>query len=97
MAVAYDFVIEAVRYAADGKIAQLRGYERRGATYSDHIIISRAELVERIKNKKKCATGHRREFMASSFEIGKPVSLVNDLLTTGPSTGQDNLQDVPVF
>lgn len=36
----FDGVIEAVRYSPDGKIEVARAYERRGAAFSDHVLIT---------------------------------------------------------
>ena len=47
----YDGVVEAVRYAPDGNLSIARVYERRGSTFSDYILLSRAELIRRIKSR----------------------------------------------
>ena len=39
-----DGVIEAVRYSPDGAISVVRTYQRRGAVWSDHILLGRKEL-----------------------------------------------------
>ena len=43
-----DGVIEAVRYTPGGMISVVRTYERRGAVWSDHIILDRTELIARL-------------------------------------------------
>ena len=53
MAKKFDGVIEAVRYNPDGQIALVRGYELRGVTYSDRVLLDRNTLVERLKEGKK--------------------------------------------
>lgn len=101
MATKFDGVIEAVRYDAAGKILVARGYERRGATFSDHILFSRETLLERLKKGKKFITGTRKEFFASTFEAGKNVSLVKrdntEWISTGKDATRDLLEDVPLF
>jgi hypothetical protein len=93
----FDGVIEAVRYAQDGKIDLVRAYERRGATFSDHILIKRAQLLERLQKGQKFVTGQRTEFLASTFGATKPIQLNGDVISTGDSTNHDLLEDVPIF
>jgi hypothetical protein len=93
----FDGLIEAVRYASDGKIDLVRAYERRGATFSDHILIKRVGLVERLQKGEEFVTGQRKEFMGSTFESTKPVCLNGDVISTGISNNHDLLEDVPIF
>ncbi len=72
----FDGVIEAVRYKG-GKIDVVRAYERRGATFSDRVLLNRTRLIERITQGKRFVTGERKEFMASTFDIGKSVNLLD--------------------
>ena len=93
-----DGVIVAVRYAPDGKIATARIFERRGATYSDRVNISRETLVERLKSKKRFVVGKRKEYMASTFETGSEVRyLASDVVATSPTANKDMLEGVPIF
>ena len=96
----FDGVIEAVRYKA-GKIEVVRGYERRGATFSDHVLLDRATLVNRLRAGKLFVTGQRREFLASTFDIGKSVNLLgedgNQIVTTLAQNERDQLEGVPLF
>lgn len=78
----FDGLIEAVRYAPDGKIELVRAYERRGATFSDIILIDRANLVTRLKNGQKFVTGVRKEFLGSTFEPARIVQFNGDVITT---------------
>jgi hypothetical protein len=91
----FDGVIEAVRYAPDGKIELVRAYERRGSTFSDIILIDRANLVTRLKNGQKFVTGNRKEFLGSTFETTKTVRLSGDVITTGSDNSRDRLEEVP--
>jgi hypothetical protein len=93
----FDGLIETVRYAPDGKIDLVRAYERRGATFSDHILIKRAQLVERLQKGEKFVTGQRMEFMGSTFETAKPVFLNSNVISTGTIGNHDLLEDVPIF
>lgn len=93
----FDILIETVRYTPEGKIEMARAFERRGATFSDHVLISREALLEKIKNGKKCVTGQRMEFLAGTFETHKTVQVTGDFITTGPQVGRDTLENVPIF
>ena len=96
----FDGVIEAVRYKG-GKIDLVRAYERRGATFSDLVLLNRKTLIERIKQGKRFMTGERKEFMASTFEVGKLVNLFDkddkQIITTYDQPERDELEGVPAF
>jgi uncharacterized protein YjhX (UPF0386 family) len=100
MAKKFDGVIEAVRYK-NGQIVTVRAYERRGATFSDHVLIDRKDLLERVKSGKQFVTGSRKELMASTFEQGKPVKVVSrdgkEYISTRDGADHDELELVPVF
>jgi hypothetical protein len=93
----FDGVIEAVRYAPDGKIMLARVYERRGAAFSDRVLLDRSALVERLKKGLKFVTGQREIFFASTFETAKNVQLLGESITTGTGGEHDLLEDVPLF
>jgi hypothetical protein len=99
--VKFDGVIEAARYTANGSIAMIRAYERRGATFSDYVLIDRQTLVEKLKKGRKFVTGRRTKLMASTFETGKSVRLGGakgrEVISTSEKTDRDLLEDVPVF
>ena len=96
----FDGVIEAVRYE-NGQIVYVRAYERRGATFSDHVLINRNDLIERLNKGRKFTTGQRKESWASTFELGKSVQLVkhndHEVIATRADAAQDELEGVPVF
>ncbi len=96
----FDGVIEAVRYKG-GKIELVRAYERRGATWSDHVLLDRPTLLKLLQEGKRFVTGQRREYLASTFEVGKAVNLVgqdgSQVVTTLTQNGQDQLEGVPAF
>lgn len=102
MAKKFDGVIEAVRYNPDGRIALARAYVLRGVTYSDRVLLDRDTLVERLKEGKRFTTGQRKEFLASTFDFGKTVKVVDrdgkDFLTTRDDTPQrDEFEGTPAF
>ena len=94
----YDGIIEAVRYTTAGKIDMVRFYERRGAIWSDRIILGRKDLVERLNKGKRFAAGTRKEFLGSSFETGLAVQHIEEhLVTDGQPAKRDLLAGVPTF
>ena len=100
MAKKIDGVIEAVRYK-NGQIVLVRAYERRGATFSDRVLLERKTLLERLKKGQQYITGSREELLASTFTNGKSVLLVtqdgHDLLATNANATRDELEDAPLF
>ena len=102
MAKKFDGVIEAVRYNRNGQVALVRGYELRGVTYSDRILLDRDTLLERLKAGKKFSTGQRKEFWGSTFDLGKMVKVISqdgkDFITTGDEASKrDEFEDIPAF
>ena len=95
-----DGVIEAVRYK-NGQITMARIYEKRGATFSDRIMVERKVLLERIQKGLQYVTGTREELLASTFTTGKSVLLVKnhdrEFLSTRNTATNDELEGVPVF
>ena len=101
MAKKFDGVIEAVRYK-NGQIEVVRAFERRGATFSDRIMVPRHELLERLKNGQRFVVGQRKEFLASTFDIqDKPLQVVNrngdEIIATRTDADHDELEQAPVF
>ena len=100
MAKKFDGVIEAVHYK-NGQIITVRAYERRGAAFSDRVLIDRKEFLELFKSGKKVVTGSRTHFMAGTFQEGKPVMVVSrdgkDFIVTRDGADHDELEQVPVF
>ncbi len=74
----YDGVIEAVHYKPNGDVDWVRAYERRGPTFSDHLLIDRQTLIDRIKSGKKYVAGKRIVLMASTFEVTNSIQVVNE-------------------
>jgi hypothetical protein len=95
-----DGVIEAVRYK-NGQLSIVRAYERRGATFSDSVLVERKTLLERLKKGQYYLTGSREELRASTFKVGKPILIVKlddrELLATHVNAIRDELEEVPIF
>lgn len=95
-----DGVIEAVRYR-NGQIAAVRIYERRGFTYSDRLMLDRKSLLERLQKGMNFVSGLRRELLAGTFEIVRPVRLARagdcEFISTTENASRDELEGVPLF
>ena len=93
-----DGVIEAVHYTAGGKIAVVRAYERHGVVWSDHILLKRKELSERLRQGKRFVVGERKIYLGSVFETGKAIHQMEGIIVTeGQTSVRDFLLGVPVF
>jgi hypothetical protein len=98
----YDGVVQAVHYNPDGQVAWVRAYLRRGPTFTDHIQLSRQTLVDNLKSGKRYFSGKRVHQMASTFEIGEPLSVIEingkPILATGNrELDHDHLDGVPLL
>jgi hypothetical protein len=100
MAKKFDGVIEAVRFK-NGHIEVVRAFERRGAAFSDRVLMERHELLKRLKDGRKFVTGKRKEGFGGMFEQGQPVQIVShdgqEFISTRSDANQDVLEQVPVF
>jgi len=101
MAKKIDGVIEAVHYK-NGQIMSVRAFERRGATFSDRVLIDRKELLERLNNGQKYVIGKRKEFLAGTFEVQeKHVQVLKrdgrEIIATHANADHDELEQAPVF
>ncbi len=96
-------VITSVRYTGDReRLALVRYYGRRGAIWSDLELLSREELLARLKAGQKFVVGQRQGNVPGSFEIGKIVELRNAngeavIRTEGTSGARDYLEGAPLF
>ena len=100
MAKKTDGVIEAVRYK-DGNIEVVWAYERRGAAFSDRMLLNRQELLDYLKKGRRFVTGTRKEFLAGTFEEGQLLQVVTrngqDFIATHSEADHDTLEPAPVF
>jgi hypothetical protein len=98
----FDGVIEAVRYAPNGQIDQVRAYERSGFVFSDWLVLDRDALIERLKDGKRWYIGQRKIYLGNDFEISEEVRLEGpagtEKVIAGEADGkQDYLQATPAF
>ncbi len=100
MAKKIDGVIEAVRYK-NGQITLVHAYERRGATFSDRVLLDRKTLLERLQKGQQYVTGSRTTLLAGTFTFGKPVLVAKEhnreILATHENAASDELEGLPVF
>ncbi|MCQ3935611.1 MAG: hypothetical protein DPW18_01055 [Chloroflexi bacterium] len=100
MAKKFDGVIEAVRYK-NGQISFVRVFERRGATFSDSQLWDRKSLLERLQKGKTIVTGSRKDLLAGTFDVSKPVLLVasngREVIATREDADRDLIEDAPLF
>ena len=101
MAKKFDGVIEAVRYK-NGQIEVVRAFERRGAAFTDRVMLDRQEFLNRLKKGRKFFVGRRKEFLAGSFDLqDKLVQIVDrngkELIATRSEADHDELEQAPVF
>ena len=101
MAKKFDGVVEAVRYK-NGEIEVVRAFERRGAAFTDRVMIPRHEFLERLKKGRKFVVGQRKEFLAGTFDVqDKPVQIVKrdgkEFISTRAEAEHDELEQAPVF
>lgn len=93
-----DVILEAVRYTPDGQIAFVRAYERRGNVWSDCLLLSRAQLLERLKKGQHVLLGRRKLYLGGNFELGVPVRLAGQaIVLDGQPADRDNLAEAPLL
>ena len=99
----YRGVIEAVHYAPDGRVDWARVFLKRGATWSDRIILRRDALIEELKRGRKIGVGKRREGLAGTFDVSsQPLRLVGKegsevLVISSDRAEVDTLEGIPVI
>ena len=98
----YDGVVEAVHYKSEGLIEWVRAYLRRGPTFSDHMLIPRADFVSLLKSGKKFVIGQRIRYLAGTFETSQKVNLISveerELIVAGDhSSLNDDLTGAPII
>jgi len=79
----------------------VRAYERRGVAFSDLVLLDRKTLLERLKAKKRFATGQRKELWAGTFETSRDLLLAlrdgKEYVSTRADASRDELDGVPVI
>ena len=101
MAKKFDGVIEAVRYK-NGQIEVIRAFERRGAAFTDRVLLGRDEFLKQLKKGRRFVVGRRKQFLAGTFDVQeKPVQVLNrdgkEIISTRAEADLDELEQAPVF
>lgn len=97
-----DGVIEAVRYDSAGNILLVRAFERRGATFSDSVLLNRLDLIMKLTNKQKFAIGERQAGKGTTFTLARNIQLAGStgqeiVITEGIESNHDDLDPAPIF
>jgi len=71
----FDGILEAVRLDQDDQLVLAKIYEKRGVIWSDHFLVKRDELVERLKNGQVFLVGTRQKKLGSSFDTTDTIRL----------------------
>ena len=100
--VKFDGVVEAVHYTSHGEVEWVRAYERRGPTFSDHVLIGRDAFIQKLTSGKKFLVGERIPYKASTFETTDEIRVIKmdgkEILVSGDGQSKhDHLKGVPVI
>jgi hypothetical protein len=80
----------------------VRVYRRLGTTFSDYVLMNRAQLVGLLKEGKRFGFGQRKETWGFTFETSSEIQLVKEngqeVLRTSAAGGTgDDLKGIPFF
>jgi hypothetical protein len=98
----YDGVLETAHFKPDGQLDWVRVYVRRGAIFSDRILINRQAFIEQLKAGKRYRVGERILNMGGKFNVTQPVHLLqqdgNPVIVVGDArAAKDELTGVPII
>jgi len=95
-----DGVIETVHYSPDGQIAYVRAYQRRGASFSDVVLIKRDDLVRLLNSGEQYYTGERVYAMGTEFKTFERLQVVpspdGNVILTAANGARDDLGMTPL-
>ena len=92
----FDLLIDSVRYDSNGTIEYVRGFERRGPSFSDNVILTRFDLSKLLQEKKVVVTGMRQIYMGSTFSVMNQVMLRNGVISDSANATKDSLSNIPM-
>jgi hypothetical protein len=98
----YDGVLEAAHFKSDGQLDWVRVYQRRGAVFSDRILLKRTDFIEQLKAGKRYVVGERIHNLGAKFNVDQPVHLQErdgrQVIAVGATKpGADDLTGVPII
>jgi hypothetical protein len=96
-----DGVIETVHYSPDGQITYVRAYQRRGASFSDVVLIKREDLVRLLNSGEQYYTGERVYAMGTEFKTFERLQVVpspdGNVILTASNGARDDLGVTPLL
>ena len=98
----FDGVLEAAHYTPDGQLVWVRVYERRYSAFTDRVLLSRSEFIDKLKAGKHYVVGQRILNYGGQFKVGPSVSLLrgdgDPVIAVGTAeSNTDALTGVPVI
>jgi hypothetical protein len=98
----YDGVVEAAHFKPDGQLDWVRVYLRRGAVFSDRILLSRQAFVEQLRAGKRYMLGERIFNLGGKFNVTQPVTLLRQdgrqvIVVGDAQSTQGELTGVPII
>jgi hypothetical protein len=93
-----DLVVTSARYQDTGdRLVQARGFERRGAVWSDTQLFDREMLALRLRQGQRIVSGQEAD-LPGDFVVGLKLDLDSAgwIVAAGSQTGRDDLR-VPLF
>jgi hypothetical protein len=98
----YDGVLETAHFKPDGQLDWVRVYVRRGAIFSDRILLSRQAFIEQLKAGKRYWVGERIFNLGGKFNVTQPVHLMlqnsEPVIVVGNAhAAKDELVGVPII
>ena len=97
-----DMVVVAARYdAADGRLVRAQAYERRGAVWSDLVLVGRDDLLARLRLRRRVYAGAVDADLPGDFSVRGRLRLEEGngravVILGAAANGRDEL-GVPIF
>jgi hypothetical protein len=98
----YDGVLEAVHFNPDGQLDWVRVYERRGAVFTDRLMLNRDAFIKQLKAGKSYMVGERIPNLGGKFNVTKTVHLLQQnsklvIVVGNAQANKDELSGVPII
>jgi len=98
----YDGVVEAAHFRLDGQLDWVRVYERRGAVFSDRLLLNRDAFARQLRAGKRYVVGERLLNLGGMFKVTQPVRLLNQdgkqvIVVGNVTAAKDELTGVPTL
>jgi hypothetical protein len=98
----YDGVVEAAHFKPDGQLDWVRVYERKGAVFSDVILLNRDTFIRQLRAGRRYMAGERILNFGGKFKVTQPIHLNNldgkQVIVVGETrVDKDELSGVPII